>query len=227
MKMTHRSLLSIYRTLLGHFGPQYWWPAKTEFEMLVGAILTQNTHWRNVEKALTNLSSHLEPHALLSLSQTDLSELIRPSGYYNQKAHRLLLFTRWLTETFESIEHAKQSKTCTLRASLLTLTGIGPETADSMLVYTFKKPVFIIDAYTRRIFSRLGYNVPVSYEAFRQQLETALGNHLSVELCNEFHALIVIEAKEFCKVKPHCLPCPLHKQCAYCKKQFRKISKFL
>lgn len=208
-------IIEIYEKLLDYFGYQNWWPASDDYEMLIGAILTQNTNWRNVEKALSFLKKPLDPISILNMEQSKLAELIKPSGYYNQKAERIIRFTRWLIDTFGSIKAIKENNQPNLRQKLLELKGIGPETADSMLVYAFDKPVFIIDAYTRRLFGRLGYPVPKSYEAFRLQIETALGEHFMLRICNEFHALIVKQAKCFCKAKPMCSGCPLNKNCRY------------
>lgn len=206
-------VIEIYKKLFNHFGCQHWWPANNDYEMLIGAILTQNTNWKNVEKALHNLGTPLNFKTILNTHITTLAELIKPSGYYNQKAQRILSFTRWMNDNFHTIMVNKTNNG--LREKLLGLKGIGPETADCMLVYAFGKPVFIIDAYTRRLFSRLGYVVPKSYDVFRLHIETALGNDFTLEICNEFHALIVKQAKCFCKSKPECNQCPLNNHCVY------------
>ncbi|WP_392565201.1 hypothetical protein RHO15_06150 [Utexia brackfieldae] len=212
MKIT---VIDVYQRLYNAFGPQAWWPANNNYEMLIGAILTQNTNWQNVEKALANLKHPITPAKILSLSQEDLASLIRPSGYHNQKAQRILQFTHWFMQYDGDIEQIKQINGVQLRAILLSLKGIGPETADCMLVYAFDKPFFIIDTYTGRLFERIGFAVAKQYAAFQLQIELALGQAFSLTICNEFHALIIRQGKDYCKATPSCQNCPLNQLCHY------------
>lgn len=210
-------LITVYKQLFKQYGPQQWWPAETPFEVMVGAVLTQNTAWTNVEKAITNLKSAgaLSPEAISSADHETLAEWLRPSGYFNIKASRLQNFCRWYLEQ-GALEGLSQISDKALRHALLSVNGIGPETADDMLLYAFERPVFVIDAYTRRIFSRLGLIEHDSgYELLRHHFETGLQNEQNrLALFNEYHALIVIHAKEHCRVKPQCAGCPLRRGCA-------------
>ncbi|WP_457568611.1 endonuclease [Desulfurobacterium sp.] len=209
----------VFETLLKRFGRQNWWPAETEFEVCVGAILTQNTAWVNVEKAIFNLkeAGFLSPESILKLSDEVLKELIRPAGFYNQKAERLKLFSRFLVENggFERLSLLSVSD---LRERLLSLKGIGKETADSMILYAFKKPVFVVDAYTKRLFYRLGKinSEKVDYDVLRTMVENELS--LDVDVLGEFHALIVRQCKDFCRKKPSCGGCPLLSVCRFKKR---------
>ncbi len=205
-------LAAIYEKLYAYFGPQYWWPAETAFEVMVGAILTQNTSWLNVEKAISNLRKQklLNPNKLYKLSQEKLSKFIRPAGYYNIKAKRLKEFVNFLVNNYKGdLKKMFLQDTVTLRRQLLSVNGIGPETADSILLYALNKPIFVIDAYTKRIFSRHSFlKAGASYE---QAQNVFMGNLKPDEkLFNEYHALLVKLAKEFClKNKPKCEICPL------------------
>jgi endonuclease-3 related protein len=204
-------LLDIYRILFDHYGPREWWPAETPFEVLVGAILTQNTAWRNVEKAIANLKQlgPLTPEALFRLPEETLAEAIRPSGYYRQKGKRLRNLLGMLSDRFECrIEALFDLPTETLREELLALSGIGPETADSILLYAAGRPVFVIDTYTIRILSRHELLPEETSYAEAQQWVT---DHLpeDVQLFNEFHALLVNVGKDFCRPRPKCPGCPL------------------
>jgi len=205
----------IFDRLLASYGPQHWWPAETPFEVMVGAILTQNTSWTNVERALENLGavSSLEAEQILEHEHEVLAGHLRPSGYFNVKARRLTEFCAWYVEQ-GGYETLAQWPTQELRGALLGIKGIGPETADDILLYAFERPVFVIDAYTRRIFSRLGL-VPEewSYEQARARFEEALG--LDAELFNEYHALIVRHGKEHCRPRPQCTGCCLKRLCRY------------
>ncbi len=209
--MNDNGLMEIYRRLLERFGPQHWWPGETTLEIIVGAILTQNTNWTNVEKAIVNLkrTERLSIDAIHHLSQDELAELIRPAGYYNIKARRLKNFMDWLFETYRGdLSVLEEQHESGLREQLLAINGIGPETADSILLYAFGKPVFVVDAYTCRILGRHRFlEPPVEYEQVRDLLEASLPR--DVALYNEFHALFVRLGKEFCKTRPHCQGCPL------------------
>lgn len=207
-------LFQVYQQLFDSYGPQNWWPAKTPFEMMIGAILTQNTSWTNVEKALAQFEIPFEPQALLKLSNQELIDWIRPSGFFNQKSERLKLLAQWFLQYDGDVTIIQQHPAEDIRKALLSLKGVGPETADSIMLYAFEWPFFVVDAYTRRIFSRLGYPVPKDYEAFRLQIEADL-NRPSPSFYNEFHALIVYHAKEHCTKKPKCAFCPLTALCQY------------
>lgn len=215
LKLPKSQLTKVYRRMLKAYGQQQWWPADTPFEVMVGAILTQNTAWPNVEKAITNLKrARLLSHKKLAAAPHDqVAELIRPSGYFNIKAQRLQAFCRYLVER-GGVAVLRREDSHQLRHDLLAVHGVGPETADDMLLYAFERPVFVIDAYTRRIFSRLGLITgDESYEALHKGFESALG--LDVQLFNEYHALIVRHAKEACSKKPRCKGCCLVAICSH------------
>lgn len=208
-----RSLWSIYRRLYRKFGPQDWWPADAPFEVIVGAILTQNTSWSNVEKAINNLKKNgrLTPKTLSSANTATIARLIRPSGYYNIKAKRLKNFLNVLNKRFKgSLKNMLSAKQKELRRVLLEISGIGPETADSILLYAANKPSFVIDAYTRRILSRHGFiSKELSYDGLQALFMENLPHNTG--LFNEYHALIVKTGKELCrKTRPKCDMCPLN-----------------
>jgi len=209
--MSRQTLQNIYDRLYRRFGPQHWWPGETPFEIIVGAILTQNTNWGNVEKAIGNLKKNnlLTPEKLFKLDITELAEYIRPAGYYNIKAGRLKSFLNRLFEKFDgSLERLDSLSTDRLREELLSIKGIGPETADSICLYAFNKPIFVVDAYTGRILGRHRLLEPgAGYEDIRLLFESALPRE--VALYNEYHALLVRLGKDFCKTKPQCHGCPL------------------
>lgn len=205
-------LKEIYDLLFERFGPQDWWPGETPFEVMVGAILTQNTNWTNVEKAITNLknASVLSPDKLYHIDIKKLAELIRPAGYFNIKAKRLKNFLEWFFENYEgklvSIEKVRTSE---LREQLLSVKGIGPETADSILLYALSRPVFVVDAYTARICARHHLiDEGADYHQIQEFFESNLPCDL--QLFNEYHALIVKLGKDFCKPRPKCEECPLN-----------------
>ena len=204
-------LLEIYNRLYGHFGPQHWWPGDTPFEIAVGAILTQNTNWGNVEKAITNLKKEkkLSARALHATTRKELASLIRPAGYFNIKAGRLKHFIDFLAGHYNgSMKKMRVEETMSLRERLLNVNGIGPETADSILLYALEKPVFVIDAYTKRILSR---HKLVSEKVVYHDLQDIFHEDLpqDVKLFNEYHALFVMLGKDFCRPKPRCEGCPL------------------
>ena len=203
----------VYHALFSAYGPQHWWPADTPFEVMIGAILTQNTAWSNVEKAINNLKSQrlLSPEKIVTAELSAVSEAIRPSGYFNQKAVRLQGFCAWYLAqgSYDSLAMLPVTK---LRTMLLSVKGVGPETADDMLLYAFDHPVFVVDAYTRRIFTRLGLlQGGESYEAVRSLFESALPKN--TVMMNEYHALIVLHAKLHCKKKPRCDECCIQHCC--------------
>jgi endonuclease-3 related protein len=206
-------LTAVFHTLLSAYGPQHWWPGDTPFEIMVGAVLTQNTAWTNVEKAIANLLAHdkLSPEAIIAARKDHLANWLRPSGYFNVKAERLKNFCRWYVDAGD-FNALSVLDTDTLRDSLLTINGVGPETADDVLLYAFERPVFVIDAYTRRLFSRLGFIAgDETYEDLRLACEDRLASDAG--LYNEFHALIVLHAKMVCRVRPSCGDCVLRESC--------------
>ncbi|HEY5683313.1 MAG TPA: endonuclease III domain-containing protein [Sulfuricaulis sp.] len=213
-KASHRlSVTEIYHRLYAANGRQHWWPGDGAFEIMVGAVLTQNTAWTNVERAITNLkqAKMLSPEAIVKASPRRLASWLKPSGYFNIKARRLKALCRWVLEQ-GGVRKISKGNTDQLRQALLNVHGIGPETADDILLYAFHRPVFVIDAYTRRIFSRLGLvSGDEDYETLRQKFQNELEN--SIPLFNEYHALVVIHGKEVCKKRPLCGNCCLNRDC--------------
>jgi endonuclease-3 related protein len=211
-----KELLRIYRVLHNHFGPQHWWPADTPFEVCVGAILTQNTAWQNVEKAIGNLKSKnlLDSHTINRLPRERLAELITPAGYFNIKAERLKNFITFLCGEYNGeVAQMFSNNSDNLRDSLLSVKGIGPETADSILLYAGNIPIFVVDAYTKRIFHRLNLTPEdILYDDMQQLFMENLP--LNAMLFNEYHALIVMLGKNYCKKKPLCEACPM-KTCPF------------
>jgi len=204
---------AVYRVLLRAYGRQHWWPGDSPFEVMVGAVLTQNTAWGNVERAIDNLkrAGALSAEAIVSLPQARLAELLRPSGYFNVKARRLRQLCAWYLAS-GGVEALAALATPRLRPALLAVGGVGPETADDILLYAFSRPVFVIDAYTRRLFGRLGLVDPdAPYEGLRARFEGGLGRRAA--LFNEYHALIVRHAKDVCRPQPRCAVCCLREQC--------------
>jgi endonuclease-3 related protein len=212
-KLVKRRLLTVYEKLYNYFGPQNWWPGDTPFEIMVGAILTQNTNWQNVEKAIENLKAGnaLCPSKILELPDDELAEMLRPSGYFNIKAKRLKNFVKWFSDNFNADEK-KLSKVSLneIRHKILKVNGVGKETADSILLYAANQNTFVVDAYTMRIFSRLGIiSKDNSYEEVRKLFMDNIPS--DIQLYNEYHALIVALGKDFCKPSPKCEKCPLKK----------------
>jgi endonuclease-3 related protein len=212
--------LTIYKRLLQQLGPSHWWPAESPFEVIVGAILTPNPSWKNVEKALACLraATDLRPEKILALSQEDLAQLIRSSGYYNQKALRLHGFLRWFEQFDFSVASLRASAPPEeLRRNLLALKVIGKETADSILCYALGLPFFVVDAYTFRLIERLKLDIPRQYDAVRLAVESEFRlHHAEAELTahlNEFHALIVRHGNTLCrKQNPLCSQCILRQE---------------
>ena len=209
---THRLLHIMYERLSSFFGPCNWWPGDSPFEIMVGAILTQNTNWKNVERAIANLKTDglLTLTAMSALSREQLAEYIRPAGYYNIKADRLRNFFALINDQWDGdLDLFLRQPATVLREELLSVKGIGPETADSMVLYAAGKPVFVVDAYTHRILIRHeiideSYDYHMIQELFMDNLEE------DSALFNEYHALIVQVGKEFCKkTRPVCEGCPL------------------
>lgn len=204
-------LRAVFGALLSHFGPQRWWPARSRFEMMVGAILTQNTAWANVERAIARLRREgaLTLAALHRAPLRALAEWIRPAGYFNVKARRLRAFTDFLMTAYGGrLDRMLREDTATLRGRLLSVCGIGPETADSILLYAANRPVFVVDAYTRRVLRRHGwlaghppYDEVAAFFTARLPSDAAL--------FNEYHALLVALGKHHCRARPRCEECPL------------------
>ena len=214
-KAINQALQDIYHRLMARYGPQRWWPAREPFEVIVGAILTQSAAWTNVEKAIKNLrnAGALSPEALRRLPEPEVARLIYPSGYYNAKAKKIRSFVRWLGEHYDGdLDRLFTSPIVDLRKQLLSVYGIGPETADSIILYAARKPVFVIDAYTRRIIKRLGMAPDNDrYTAYQQLFMDNLP--ADVRLFNEYHALLVCLAKHVCRPRPLCPDCCLKNLC--------------
>ncbi len=205
----------LYERLLSSYGPQNWWPAETPFEVVAGAILTQNTAWRNVEKAIANLKREglLDPESILKTPDDVLRELIRPAGFYNQKVQRLKAVCKLITDS-GGLEELFSLPLDNLREKLLSVKGVGPETADAIILYAAAKPTFVVDRYTHRIFTRLGiWAGRYDYEGIKKLVETQIPP--DVEVYKEFHALIDEHAKRICRKKPFCGACPLRDVCPY------------
>lgn len=225
MSKQEKVLRQIYERLFAFFGPQHWWPAQTPFEVIVGAILTQNTSWGNVKKAIDNIKAHdkLDFESLRRIPLDRLAELIRPSGYFNIKAKRLKNFLTFMEKEYDgSLASMRKTPWPILRRAILAVNGVGAETADSILCYALSKPIIVVDAYTRRILYRHGL-VPwqASYEILQDVLMTNLPTN--VRLYNEFHALLVRLGNAYCRPVPLCEECPLRdvrysltKRCARC-----------
>lgn len=212
----HNVFEEVYHRLFEARGHQCWWPGETPFEVVVGAVLTQNTAWKNVEKAISNLkkASCLDPQALFAMPTEELSSLIRPAGYYNIKAKRLKALLGFLiSEAGGDVLNLSRLPVMELRRSLLAIQGIGRETADSIILYAVGKPIFVVDAYTRRIFSRLGLlDDKMDYDEIRAIFESNLKPDL--ELFKDYHAQIVVHGKDQCRKKPRCDGCVLFDMCA-------------
>jgi len=212
MDISPRELIDVYHRLDRHYGDLHWWPGDSPLEVSVGAILTQNTAWSNVEKAIQRLKEKqvLGVRALGRLSVAHLAQLIKSAGYFNVKARRLKNFISFLRSRYRgSLDKMFSQDTARLREELLSVNGIGPETADSILLYAAERPVFVIDAYTKRIFSRHGV-MPYakSYDEFQQLFMKRLPPN--VPLYNQYHALLVYSGKDFCRSRPLCEHCPLN-----------------
>lgn len=211
MDETNDELILVYESLLKRYGPQKWWPAQTEFEVCIGAILTQSTSWKNVEKAIGNLkdANILSYEGIRKTTPTRLSNLIRSSLYHNVKARKLKSFTQYLGKAHKGdLKLMLGQQLPKLRAELLSIWGVGPETADSIILYAACKPSFVVDAYTRRVFERAGFlKGGETYDDIKALFEDNLPRR--TQLYNEYHALIVRLCKDHCKPKPHCADCPI------------------
>jgi endonuclease-3 related protein len=207
-------LSSLYETLLAHYGDLHWWPAKTPYEVIVGAVLTQNTAWGNVEKAIANFGDNLSPETVATADLAELTEIIRPAGFFNQKAGYLKTVTAWYAKYGYDVPTVRSEPLERLRTELLSTKGVGQETADSILLYAFGFPTFVVDAYTVRLCGRYPIDAGKGYAAIKAYFESNLPQ--SVKVYNNFHALIVINAKEHCRKKPSCEGCPLEEWCRRC-----------
>lgn len=205
------TLREVYDQLYATYGPRKWWPADTPFEVIVGAVLVQNTSWQNVRKAIDCLRHHdlLEPHALRAVPLEELEELIRPAGYYRIKARRLRNLLDFIVEKYDgSLESMFQTSLLELREKLLQVNGIGPETADSILLYAGGLPTFVVDAYTHRVMARHGW-IPFDTDYYQIQDHFQSGLPEDAALFNEYHALLVEVGKQHCRKRPLCQGCPL------------------
>jgi len=227
INQTRTTLQSIYRKLSERYSPCNWWPAETPFEVIIGAILTQNTSWHNVEKALGNLKKicRLEPEKIASLADDDLINAIRPSGFYKQKSKTIKSFLRYYFLNYNyKISNITKVTLDVLRKELLSIKGIGEETADCILLYAFDKPSFVVDAYTIRILSRVGLiEIGEKYGSVKIIIEKILTKNVSHY--NEFHALLVNLGKDHCRTKPMCKNCPLSDECLYYNKLIQASEK--
>jgi len=227
-----KNLKNIFINLQNRFGNLKWWPVDKNyheknksdyrFEIIVGAILTQNTAWSNVEKALINIKSKnmLDIKNISKLEIKELRKLIKPSGFFNQKAKRLKEITKHIEKKYNgNLDNFFNRKIKDLRNELLMLNGIGPETADSIILYAGNKPIFVVDAYTKRICERIPINTKISYEDiqnfFQKELSKLYKKDQLTKIYNEFHAQIVNLAKDYCRKKPLCKDCPINKICMY------------
>ncbi len=213
-------LRNIYKKLSNHFGHEVWWPHETTFEVMVGAFLTQNTAWRNVERAIKNLKKK-ELLDIKKLSKAGLKKLeraIRPAGFYRQKARRLLAFSKYLEMEYGGdLDIFFNRDVKIIRKELLSFKGIGKETADSMLLYAGNKLIFVIDSYTKRMCKRLEITNSIDYDELQLFFQNNLDKNLA--LYKQIHALIVELGKKFCKTVPLCRDCPLKKECIYYSRQ--------
>jgi endonuclease-3 related protein len=217
-------VIRVYGALLDTYGPRGWWPADSFFEVMVGAVLAQRTFWGNVELAIRNLKEAdlLDIKRLASASPRKVMELVRPSGFYRQKAKRVMNLARHIVSSYESLDEFFEKPIPELRNELLELEGIGKETADSIILYAGEKPIFVVDAYAKRLCERLGLSVDTrTYDGVQSFFQGNLPE--DVELFKEFHALIVHHCKERCRTKPDCEGCPLASKCAFAGK--RKMKK--
>lgn len=208
-----KKLMFLYEKLLLHYGQLHWWPARTPYEVMVGAILTQNTNWNNVEKAIANFGEELSPQRIRSLELASLSNIIQPAGFFNQKAVYLKEMTAWYERYGYEVATVQAEPMDKLRKELLATKGIGRETADSILLYAFGFASFVVDAYTMRLCQRYPIQAGTKYEEVKSYFERHLPQE--AEIYNTFHALIVIHAKEHCRKKPICTGCPVAGSCDY------------
>jgi endonuclease-3 related protein len=204
-------LLDVYETLFACYGNLRWWPAKTPYEVIAGAVLTQNTAWGNVEKAIANCGGALSPEFVLRADLEELTNIIRPAGFFNQKAAYLKDVTVWFAGYGFDVAVVRREPMNKVRSELLATRGVGKETADSILLYAFGFPTFVVDAYTVRLCDRYPIDACKGYDAIKAHFEGNIPD--SEKIYNNFHALIVINAKDHCRKKPVCSGCPLGSAC--------------
>jgi endonuclease-3 related protein len=205
------TLTAIYKALAARYGNLHWWPAETPYEVIAGAILAQNTAWSNVKKAIANFQGDLSPGRVMGLDIKALIEIIRPAGFFNQKSVYLKEAAAWFGRYGFSASAVRKLPLAQVRAELLSVRGVGNETADSILLYAFGFPTFVVDAYTMRLLSRLPVDAGRRYEEVKAYFERELPR--DAEIYNNFHAMIVVNAKEHCRKKPVCKGCPLSEGC--------------
>ena len=206
-----RLIRGVFHSLEEHYGWFDWWPTSDPYQIMMGAILVQNTNWKNAEKALDNLGKTIAPQQVADMELATLAQAIRSSGYYNQKALKLKAMTQWFADYNYDIQAVRAQDTEVLRKQLLAVKGIGGETADAILVYAIGKASFVIDAYARRIFERNGLVVPKSYEKFHDLMEAVIPPN--TKTYGYYHGLLVEHGQQFCHPKPKCEQCPLVAQC--------------
>jgi len=204
-------LTDIYDIFLARYGDPHWWPAKTPYEVIVGAVLTQNTAWGNVEKAIENFKGKLCPELIMNADHAELVDIIRPAGFFNQKAAYLKAVTEWYAGYGFSVQNVQNEPLDKLRPELLRVKGVGRETADSILLYSFGFPTFVVDAYTVRFCERYPIDAGKGYDAIKAYFERSIPKDARVY--NNYHAYIVLNGKEYCKKKPSCAACPLTNSC--------------
>ncbi len=208
---SRNKLYEIYEALFFSYGDLQWWPADSVYEVMVGAVLTQNTAWSNVEQAIERFGGDLTPERVSRLPLAGLQELIRPAGFFRQKSQYLKALTEWFMRYDCDAERIKRLDLKELRKDLLKVYGVGQETADSILLYGFHFPTFVVDAYTMRLFRRYPLDAGSTYRQVKAFIESRIPR--DVQLYNRFHALIVQNGKEHCKKKPRCAGCPLEETC--------------
>jgi endonuclease-3 related protein len=213
LKRTEALLAEIHGRLLERYGDPRWWPGDTPYEIITGAVLTQNTAWTNVKKAIANFGGMLSPEHVLGLEPHELAEIIRPAGYFNQKAGYLQTVTRWFGQYGHDADAVRALPQSRVRGELLALKGIGPETADDILLYAFGFPSFVVDAYTVRLAERLPLETSLKYGEVKAFFEEHLPQ--DTRLFNEYHALIVMNGNAHCRKKPSCNGCPLAELCGF------------
>jgi endonuclease-3 related protein len=208
---TNNTISGIYHTLFAHYGDLHWWPGDTPYEIIAGAVLTQNTAWSNVEKAIANFRGSLSPEFVADTDIATLANIIRPAGFFNQKAAYLKAVTAWYAGYGFDIKAVQNEPLAKLRAELLAVKGIGQETADSILLYAFGLPSFVVDAYTHRLCARYPIAAGKSYADVQEYFTQHLPH--DAQAYNHLHAMLVVNAKEYCRKKPLCATCPLTKKC--------------
>lgn len=209
--MTGKKIREIYERLLAHYGEPQWWPAQSPYEIIVGAVLVQNTNWQNVDRALENFGANLTPEFVRDVALEELIEIIHPAGFYNQKARYLKSVTEWFAGYDFRVEYVQQRPLAEIRPELLAVRGVGEETCDDILLYAFSYPTFVVDAYTKRLCGRYPVDVGKKYKDIKDSFEAALPRDSA--LFNQYHALIVIHGQGHCRKKPLCAGCPLGDSC--------------